>query len=222
MSVLLLHQSRIAGKALSHLLEKAGYQASARYIEEFFSSDQPASTGAHLLIIDVPSVSVRFSLHDVSTCRNNILLLGRLDQLHWFYHIRKPVKGYICKEEKTESLFQGLKAIQNGNDFLSPYVRHFFQAYRYKQQAMVLKQELDQPLTKTELKIMHAISSGCSSKQIAKEQFRSIHTIYNHRKNIRRKLQISPEANLSRYCILKRDAILTLESVRKETKNNQY
>ena len=74
------------------------------------------------------------------------------------------------------------------NEIVSPFVRKMFKKYLN--------------LTPTEIEVIHLIRFGSSSKEIADIMGLSPRTIYNHRKNIRKKLGIeNKETNLRSYLL---------------------
>lgn len=56
-------------------------------------------------------------------------------------------------------------------------------------------------LTKREKQIIYLLVSGSSAKYIAKQLFISIHTVLQHKKNIKRKLEIDSLPKLTEYAL---------------------
>jgi DNA-binding CsgD family transcriptional regulator len=79
-----------------------------------------------------------------------------------------------------------------------------------QRQKMLLKKHLANPLSNAELTVMQKISEGKPTKEIAEEQYLSVHTIYNHRKNIMNKFQGADTLKISKFCMLNKEAIKTL------------
>ncbi len=57
------------------------------------------------------------------------------------------------------------------------------------------------PLTATEKEILHSMSLGRSTKEIAAERFLSVYTVMTHRKNIFRKLHVNNAQEAVRYAL---------------------
>ena len=109
-------------------------------------------------------------------------------------------KGYVLKEDSGSELIQAIDTIRSGRSYLSP----------------MLMEELSEdpigicsgsgpidedPLTPRERQILQLIADGKTSPEIARLLFISIHTVHNHRKNIKRKLAIRQNADLVRYAL---------------------
>jgi DNA-binding NarL/FixJ family response regulator len=111
-------------------------------------------------------------------------------------------KGYMLKENTGSELLHAIDAIRSGKTYLSPLI------------AKDLPEDLigicrgdayleDDPLTSRERQILKLIAEGKTSKEISGLLFISIHTVNNHRKNIKNKLNIRKNADLVKYAIQK-------------------
>ncbi|MBL0714899.1 MAG: response regulator transcription factor [Desulfosarcina sp.] len=109
-------------------------------------------------------------------------------------------KGYIVKEDSGNELIHAIETIRSGGSYLSP---------------MMMKELSDDPigicrgmgrwaedpLTPRECQILQLIADGKTSKEIAQLLFISIHTVHNHRKNIKHKLAIRKNTDLVKYAL---------------------
>lgn len=109
-------------------------------------------------------------------------------------------RGYLLKEDTGSELINAIEAIRSGKTYLSP---------------LFLKDlpddlidicrgngQLDNdPLTSRERQVLKLIAEGKTSKEIAVLLFISIHTVNNHRKNIKNKLGIHKNADLIKYAM---------------------
>lgn len=109
-------------------------------------------------------------------------------------------KGYVLKEDTGSELIHAIDAIRKGKTYLSPLI--------LKDLSDDLigicrgSSQLDRdPLTPRERQIVKLIAEGKTSKEIAGLLFISIHTVNNHRKNIKSKLKIRKNADLVKYAI---------------------
>ena len=108
--------------------------------------------------------------------------------------------GYMLKEDTGSELIHAIDAIRMGKTYLSPLLikdlpDDLISVCRGNGR-------LDQdPLTPRERQILKLIAEGKTSKEIAVLLFISTHTVNNHRKNIKRKLNIRKNADLVKYAM---------------------
>lgn len=109
-------------------------------------------------------------------------------------------RGYVAKDDTGSELIRAIKTIRCGGSYLSP---------------MMMKELTDDPLgicrgqgrlaedplTTREREVLQLIADGKTSKEIAQLLFISIHTVNNHRKNIKHKLAIRKNTDLVRYAL---------------------
>lgn len=109
-------------------------------------------------------------------------------------------RGYLLKEDTGSELIHAIKAVRNGKTYLSPLILEdlpddLVGIYRGNSQLTT------DPLTPRERQIIKLIAEGKTSKEIAVLLFISIHTVNNHRKNIKKKLNIYNNADLIKYAM---------------------
>ena len=109
-------------------------------------------------------------------------------------------RGYVAKDDTGSELIRAIKTIRCGGSYLSP---------------MMMKELTDDPLgicrgqgrlaedplTTREREVLQLIADGKTSKEIAQLLFISIHTVNNHRKNIKHKLAIRKNTDLVKYAL---------------------
>lgn len=117
------------------------------------------------------------------------------------------VKGFLTKECDEAEIVGAIRAVAKGEKFFCNKVLD-----------ILLERELtpaeDTPLEKArriacepvqlttrELEIVSMMAKGLSAQQIAESLFLSVHTIYTHRKNIMRKLDVTTAAEVILYAI---------------------
>ncbi|MGD8844779.1 MAG: response regulator transcription factor [Desulfobacteraceae bacterium] len=109
-------------------------------------------------------------------------------------------KGYMLKEDTGSELILAIEAIRNGKTYLSPLIEKdlpddFIGIGRGDGDLQ------EDPLSCRERQILKLIAEGKTSKEISALLFISIHTVNNHRKNIKNKLKIRKNADLVKYAI---------------------
>ena len=212
MHINLLNNDNIEGKGLSVLLGNEGHQ-----VDQFTQNDKPIqvfcsdkSSSLLLINIEILNASDATPLLERLNTYNTILLLGKLHQLHWLTKFSTPNKGFICKDSTFAELHALLQGLKKGQSWCDRSTQNFLQKNRFDQQKTLLKCPLKHALSKKELIVMQDISDGKTAKQVAQKQYLSVHTIYNHRKNIIQKFDDIQPLKLSKFCMLRYETIRTL------------
>ena len=148
-------------------------------------------TTEELMKIDPTSKVIILSMHGDLTFVENAFKSG--------------AKGYVLKENVTEELIQAIHDIYEDDIFVSPRIsRAIVHAYlgnvSYRKENKVPDKALSE-LTTREKEILCLIAEGISYKEIAGKLNLSINTVYNHRSNLMRKLDIHKQSDLVRYSL---------------------
>ncbi len=110
--------------------------------------------------------------------------------------------GYMLKENTGSELIHAVDAIRSGKTYLSPLI-----VKDLGDDVIDICRDDDgleeDPLTPRERQILKLIAEGKTSKEISALLFISIHTVSNHRKNIKNKLKIRKNADLVKFAIQK-------------------
>ncbi|SMC90450.1 two component transcriptional regulator, LuxR family [Desulfocicer vacuolatum DSM 3385] len=134
-----------------------------------------------------PMASLVLSMHDEAMHAERCIMAG--------------AKGYIMKQEASESVVTALRRIMDGHIHVSPNIMsqilHAFQ----KTPSLVHESRLKQ-ITDRELEIFQLIGAGLSSKEIAGQLNISIKTIGTHRERIKEKLHLKNASELVRYAVI--------------------
>lgn len=109
-------------------------------------------------------------------------------------------KGYLLKEDTGSELIHAIKAVRKGKTYLSPLFLEDLPDDLIGICSGNVQLTSD-PLTPRERQIIKLIAEGKTSKEIAILLFISIHTVNNHRKNIKKKLKIYNNADLIKYAM---------------------
>jgi DNA-binding NarL/FixJ family response regulator len=109
-------------------------------------------------------------------------------------------RGYVVKEDSGNELIHAIQTIRSGGSYLSPMMMKELAddpvgIFRNKARLAT------DPLTTREREVLSLIADGKTSKEIAQLLFISIHTVNNHRKNIRHKLAIRKNTDLVKYAL---------------------
>lgn len=118
--------------------------------------------------------------------------------------LRAGAVGYVVKSAAVEELEQALRAIQNGERWLSPAVsRHLFDEYLRlvrSQSVMDLSTNVEL-LTPRQRETLQLIAEGRSNREIAERLSISVKTVETHRAQIMERLNIHDVAGLTRFAI---------------------
>ena len=145
-----------------------------------------ADTGADILLMDInmprmngievtkeiaekyPDVKViALSMYKQPSYINRMLKLG--------------AKGYILKDEGKTSIIEALRAVSQGETYISKKVA---EVLRDKN-----RNHADPGITSREKQVLELLAEGLSSPEISKKLYISIHTVKSHRKHLLRKFQ---------------------------------
>ena len=110
--------------------------------------------------------------------------------------------GYLLKNDSRDSMREGLQAIAAGRRHVSPE-RRAATARATKSSEQRLRDDFQKGLllSKREREVLHHISKGQTSQQIADELFISRYTVETHRKNILRKLGFGSSTELVKFAV---------------------
>jgi DNA-binding NarL/FixJ family response regulator len=97
-------------------------------------------------------------------------------------------KGYILKESALDEITHGLRAVANGQHYVTSSLTAYLLHRRSRTEALAQSQPALAGLTPTERSVLRAIADCKSNKAIAAELFIHYRTVENHRNNICRKL----------------------------------
>lgn len=109
--------------------------------------------------------------------------------------LRAGAKGYIVKQEATQTILAAIRQILKGGAYLSPAM----QGQLLKKMAAPARNDHSLPvsvLSDKEYEVFRLIGLGLATSQIAKELSRSVKTIEAHRSNIKSKLRLTNSGQL--------------------------
>ena len=110
-------------------------------------------------------------------------------------------KGYIMKQEASESVVLAIRGIMAGHIHVSPTIMsHILNTFQ-KQPNLAHESPLKR-ISDRELEIFQLIGQGLSSKQIANQLNVSIKTIGTYRERIKEKLSLKNATELVRHAVI--------------------
>ena len=128
-----------------------------------------------------------------------VLILTMHKKKEYMYHaISAGAQGYLLKEDSDIELFAAIKAIRNGEIYVS---RHMVGDMAKDISDVISGKSNLKPLTNRENEILRLIAKGKLNREIADHLDISIRTVENHRANIMRKLGLKKTTELVKYAI---------------------
>jgi DNA-binding NarL/FixJ family response regulator len=130
-----------------------------------------------------------------------ILFLSMYKKLEYLrLAIAAGAEGYLLKEDTGFELIRAIDTIRNGHTYLSCLLlkeapEDLIGICRGNQSLH------ENSLTNREREVLKLVGEGKTSKEIATMLFISPYTVNNHRKNIKKKLNIRKNADLIKYAI---------------------
>ncbi|MBU0971379.1 MAG: response regulator transcription factor [Proteobacteria bacterium] len=134
-----------------------------------------------------PTASLVLSMHDEALHAERCIMAG--------------AKGYIMKQEASESVVTAIRRIMDGHIHVSPRIMSRILNSFQKQPDLIHKSPLSR-ITDRELEIFQLIGQGLSSKQIANQLNISIKTIGTYRERIKEKLNLNNASELVRHAVI--------------------
>ncbi len=112
--------------------------------------------------------------------------------------IKLGVTGYLTAECNGEEILKAIEAISKGEKFFCNKILDVILEKNFENDN---NKEIKDNLTEREIEIIKLITEKYSNQEIAEKLFISIHTVYTHRKNIMKKLQLKSPIELILYAI---------------------
>jgi DNA-binding NarL/FixJ family response regulator len=147
-----------------------------------------------------------FTIESIDKIRSNspfsgVMVVSGNTTRHGIQHVvDRGVSSFITKQCDDQEIINAVRATSRKEKFFCHRVLEtILQQSFYKQE----EKEEPIPLSPREIEIVQHIATGRIAKEIANELHLSTHTIYTHRKNIMRKLDLSSPVELVMYAINK-------------------
>ena len=208
--ILLVEDHRLVREAVRDALRR---EADFEVIGEVGSS-QEAIRSAQTLNPDV--IVLDIGLPDVSGieltrrlrqagCTARIVALSAYAEKHFVTEmLRAGAAAYVSKNAAGTELFQAIRAVERGQNYVSPDVTgNLFSQLRDQD-----SDSENRKLGRREREVLRLIAQGQRSPEIADQLHISIGTVEAHRRNIMRKLDLHSVAELTKYAL--REGIASL------------
>ncbi|MBI3112709.1 MAG: response regulator transcription factor [Ignavibacteriales bacterium] len=142
-------------------------------------------------------------LKKMSTHVKILVLTVHNDQAYVTELMLAGADGYLLKDADGEEVFSAIRSVMAGHRFFSASVSGMIVDVTAKRQASDSLRTPPPliPLTKRESEILLLITQGLTSRAIARQLFLSVGTVFTHRNNLMKKLNIHDKASLVHYAI---------------------
>ncbi len=176
-------------------------QASNGY--EAFVASQTYRPDVVVLDIDMPRMNgleAAEKMLEINPKLPIILLTMHKEKAPLLKALELGICGYVLKENAVTDIMHAIRIVADGNPYISPEMSLFL--LRKPQNAAKQKnQEALELLTPAERHITQLVAQYKTSKEIADELFISEKTVFNHRMNIAKKLNLTGKNSLLRFAL---------------------
>lgn len=114
--------------------------------------------------------------------------------------LRAGARGYVMKQEPTESILQAVRKVLDGEIFLSKAMSERLLHKLVRPNATPMNSEIER-LSDRELEVFRLLGQGHGTRMIAKELHLSISTVESHRAHIKDKLHLDSAPALVRHAV---------------------
>jgi DNA-binding NarL/FixJ family response regulator len=128
----------------------------------------------------------------------NVLMLSMMPQEQYaILALKMGASGYLTKDTASEELLLAIRKVSEGGKYISHTLAENL-AFHYSKDAGRQKHEL---LSGREFEILIKLANGKSLQEIGNELFISDKTVSTYRSRILEKMELSKNADLTRYCL---------------------
>ena len=138
-------------------------------------------------------------------CTARLVALSAYAEKHFVSEmLRAGAAAYVSKNAAGTELFQAIRAVERGQNYVSPDVTgNLFSQLRNQD-----PDSENRKLGRREREVLRLIAQGRRSPEIADQLHISIGTVEAHRRNIMRKLDLHSVAELTKYALREGIALL--------------
>jgi len=153
-----------------------------------------------LLEISMPGKSGIDILKELKSLRPNLpvlILTIHPEVLYAVRMLRAGAAGYLTKDKAPEDLIEAIRKVSQGGKYISSSLAERFA----RDLEVVSGRPRYMKLSEREFEVMHMVSSGETTKEIAKELSVSAKTVSTYRSRILQKMRMKNVVELTRYAM---------------------
>jgi len=159
-----------------------------------------------LAVLDVSmpvmdGLDVARKLHREANPTELICLTMYKDPAYFNAALDLGVRGYLIKDSAVSELLLCLRAVTDGQYFISPAISHFLIERNRKLESLAPSVPFQERLTPAERAVLRMLAENRTSKEIADRLFVSVRTVENHRMHICQKLEIKGHNKLLQFAL---------------------
>jgi DNA-binding NarL/FixJ family response regulator len=204
--LLIIDDHPIVRQGLKQLLEQQpDFSAideadSAAEAIKIFNQHRPDVVILDLALGDTSGLNVIKLVQDIDANVPVLILSMHDESLHAERALRAGARGYVMKQEATDTVIQAVRQVLKGDIYLSERMQSRALRSMLGGKHGEVKMGFER-LTDREAEILRLIGIGLSSAQIAQQLHRSIKTVEAHRAAIRDKLDLKNANDMMRVAI---------------------
>ncbi|MEO6285651.1 MAG: response regulator transcription factor [Dyadobacter sp.] len=176
---------------------------SAQNGQEALLAFQTHSFDVVILDIDMPKMSGLEAAEKILQIKPDfpvVMLTMHKEKAPFMKSLEIGVLGYVLKENAVSDIIHAIYKVMDGDSYLSPEISSYLLNKATANHKHVSTDLLGQ-LTPAETQIIKMVAEYKSSKEIADELFISEKTVFNHRTNIAKKLNLTGKNSLLRFAL---------------------
>ena len=195
--LVIAEDQRLIRELLSALLARepelnvVGEAATGKEAVELTSRLRPDLLVLDIGLPDIDGAEVAGILKNALPAPKLLVLSVHSDKRHVRQLLEAGADGYVLKSSAFRDLVSGIRAVMEGNVYLSPDITR----------EALASTEAVRALGSREQQVLALLAEGLRSSQIAARLHISIATVEAHRRNIMRKLGLHTIAELTKYAI---------------------
>ena len=210
-TVLIVEDNELNMKLFHDLLEAQGYATlqtkDGREALQLAREHRPDLVLMDISMPQLNGIDATRQIEDLSGNTRVIALSMHADRLFVQGVLKAGAAGYILKDSAFDELAQAVRAVSNGQMYLSPGVAGVVVEGFLKTNGPPVADEVS--LTAREREVLQLITEGISTRDIATQLHISVKTVEAHRRQLMKKLDLFTVAELTKYAI--RNGLTRLE-----------
>ena len=201
LKLLLVEDHELVGQGLRAMLgERYNVVALVRDGREVLDAVRLHAPDIILLDLSLPGRTGVDLIPDIRALNERVRILVvtmHADPVLADHVLRHGAHGFVPKNAPLRELEEAIATVADGRVFLSRRVPVHSNKQSWSGQRLGFAQ-----LTPRQQTIVRLFGKGKTSEQVAEETKLSLHTVWFHRRNIKRVLGIETEADFAQYCLL--------------------
>ncbi len=188
-------------------IEVIGEASDGRAIVKMVEDSSPDIVLMDISMPQLNGIDATRQIEDLAGDTRVIALSMHADRLFVQGVLKAGAAGYILKDSAFDELAQAVRAVSNGQMYLSPGVAGVVVEGFLKTDGAPVENEVS--LTAREREVLQLVTEGISTRDIATQLHISVKTVETHRRQLMKKLDLYTVAELTKYAI--RNGLTRLE-----------